>query len=335
MGHRALSLILCFLFLVGQFSARLHAQEDYKNWVKLAPRLSDEFFQTDSALRVARNVLSYQLSTGAWPKNVNFFHEHSNNPLPDREGTIDNNATTTEIRFLVRLYHATRDTLYLHAAQRGIGYLLHMQYPNGGWPQYWPRRDHYHAHITFNDNAMQNAMQLLREVAEHRSPFLGVLPDSLCQQAQEAFDRGIQCILDCQIRQDGQLSVWCQQHDEVTLAPVGARSFELPGLCQHESASIVLLLMSLPQPSPEVVEAVESAVAWFQRSRIYESDGTYRWARYYNIDDNRPFFCGRDGVKKYRLQDIDEERQRGYSWYGRQADRVLQRYAEWKKSLSH
>jgi len=314
--------------------AQVYAQEDYKNWVKLAPRLSDEFFLSDSARQVARNVLSYQLSTGAWPKNINFFHEHNEGVLDKNGSTIDNNATTTEVRFLMRLYRATADTLYQHAALRGIDYLLRMQYPNGGWPQYWPRKDHYHARITFNDNAMQNVMQMLREVYEKRTPFAEGIPDSTCQQAHEAFSRGVKCILNCQIRQEGELSVWCQQHDETTLEPVGARSFELPGLCQHESASIVLLLMSLPHPSAEIVSAVEGAVAWFKRSRICESDGTCHWARYYNIEDNRPFFCGRDGVKKFRLQEIDEERQRGYSWYGNQGDRVLQRYAKWKEEIS-
>lgn len=313
-------------------SAPLHAQEDYKKWVNEAPRLTADFYRSDSARHVAGHVLSYQLPSGAWPKNINFFHDHCQRPLDINEGTIDNNATTTEVRFLMRLYQATQDTTYLHAALRGIGYLLHMQYANGGWPQYWPRRDHYHARITFNDNAMQNVMQLLREVYERREPFHVGVSDALRQQAREAFDRGVDCILKCQIRQQGRLTVWCQQHDEVTLQPVGARSFELPGLCQHESATIVLFLMSLPHPSEAVRQAVEGAVEWFRRSCIHEPDGSHRWARYYNLDDNRPFFCGRDGVKKYRLQDIDEERQRGYSWYGRQGDRVLERYKAWKQA---
>lgn len=305
------------------------AQEAYKNWAKQAPLLPAEYFLTEEARLVASNVLSFQLTTGGWPKNIDFFHEHCDRALSDNEGSIDNKATSTEIRFLMRLYQATKDTTYLNSALRGIQYLLRMQYPNGGWPQFWPRRDHYHARITFNDNAMVNAMRILREIYEHREPFLSDIPDSLCTQAEEAFNRGINCILRCQIRQQGQLTVWCQQHDEETLQPVGARAFELPGLCQHESVEIILLLMSLDNPSPAVIEAVEGAVAWLQRSRIYEADGSYHWARFYNIDDNRPFFCGRDGIKRYRLEEIDEERQRGYSWYGRQGDRVLSIYPAW------
>ncbi len=310
------------------------AQSDETNWARQAPRLPDAYFLQPEARNVASNVLSFQLPTGGWPKNINFFREHCMRTLDVNEGTIDNSATITEIRFLMRLFQATQDSTYLHASMRGIKYLLHMQYPNGGWPQYWPRRDHYHAHITFNDNAMQNVMQLLREVAQHAAPFQHSLPDTLCTLASQAFDRGIDCILRCQIWQDGQPAVWCQQHDEVTLLPVGARSFELPGLCHHESVSILQLLMSLPHPSPAVVRAVEGAVAWLKRSRITEADGSYRWARYYNIADNRPFFCGRDGVKRYRLEEIEEERQRGYSWYGRQGDQILRHYEAWKQSVS-
>ncbi len=306
------------------------AGQDYKNWVQQAPRLPDEYFSSDAARGVVANVLSYQLPTGAWPKNINFFHEHCERELSAEEGTIDNSATTTEIRFLMRYFLATGDSTALRASLRGIAYLLGMQYENGGWPQYWPRRDHYHARITFNDNAMVNVMNMLRQVYEQKSPFLTHVPTDMLLQARLAFDKGVECILKCQIRQDGKPTVWCQQHDEVSLQPVGARSYELPGLCHHESVSIILLLMSLEEPSAEVKDAVENAVAWLKRSRLYEADSTYRWARYYNIDDNRPFFCGRDGVKKYRLDEIEEERQHGYSWYGRQGDRVLQRYEEWK-----
>ena len=39
------------------------------------------------------------------------------------------------------------------------------------------------------------------------------------------------------------------------------------------------------------------------------------WARFYEIGTNRPFFCGRDGVKKYSLAEIEHERRIGYAWY--------------------
>jgi len=70
------------------------------------------------------------------------------------------------------------------------------------------------------------------------------------------------------VRQNGELTVWCAQHDRVTLEPCKARAYELPSLSGQESDNIVLLLMSLPHPSADVVKSIEGAIKWFQKSEI-------------------------------------------------------------------
>ena len=54
----------------------------------------------------------------------------------------------------------------------------------------------------------------------HVCQFYIPLPDELRAKCRRAFDRGIDCILRTQIRQDGKLALWCQQHDRDTLAPL-------------------------------------------------------------------------------------------------------------------
>lgn len=51
--------------------------------------------------------------------------------------TIDNDATSTEIRYLSRIYLATQIGKYKDAALNGILYILNSQYPNGGFPQFF------------------------------------------------------------------------------------------------------------------------------------------------------------------------------------------------------
>src|SRR5438270_406140 len=80
-----------------------------------------------------------------------------------------------------------------------------------------------------NDRAMVNVMSLLKEVFDGGADYT-FASDADRQHAREAFERGVQCILDCQIKVHGKLTAWCQQHDEVTLAPAGARSYELPSI---------------------------------------------------------------------------------------------------------
>lgn len=337
-----------------------------RSWVKMARELDDDFFRTPEAVRIAGNVLLYQQTTGGWPKNMDMAAPLS---AQERErlaeakqdtglSTIDNDATTTEIRFLARAYGGTGNETYRDAALRGIGYLLEAQYPNGGWPQFYPRDKGYYTHITYNDNAMVNVMLLLREVYERQEPY-SFVPDSLCRAARRAFDRGIRCILGTQVARGDTLTVWCAQHDEHTLLPAKARAYELPSLSGAESCGIVMLLMSLPRPSAEVVKAVEAAVAWFRGSRIEglrreyftDSEGRrdYRmvpctgdgdgkcpalWARFYTLEDNRPFFCDRDGIVRFDLSEIGHERRNGYSWYNSLGLKVLERYEEWKEELS-
>src|SRR5205823_14454004 len=94
------------------------------------------------------------------------------------------------------------------------------------------------------------------------------LTDSDRTRAKQAMDRGLQCILKTQVTQNGKLTVWCAQHDEKTLAPAKARAYEHPSLSGSESVGIVEFLIGIEQPSPEVVRAVQSAVAWFNASKV-------------------------------------------------------------------
>lgn len=168
------------------------------------------------------------------------------------------------------------------------------------------------------------------------------------QQARASFDKGIGCILKTQIRVDGKPTVWCAQHDEHTFAPAPARAYELASFSGAESASIVALLMSIPDPSPEIVAAVKGAVAWFEThavkdirvkrvpdgspkgdARVVSAPGNVLWARFYDLETGKPFFCGRDGVKHATLAEIEKERRGGYAWYTNAPQRVLDRYAKW------
>ena len=359
---RKLSLFLLLLFILTNASAQkatdYRKQQNYKEWVHIAPKFDDDFFKTEEAQRIGDNVLLYQQTTGGWPKNIympaELTEQEYNAALKAKEdtnqSTIDNNATTTEIEYLSRLYLATQKEKYKEGELNGIQYLLKSQYENGGWPQFYPRPKGYYVQITYNDNAMVRVMNQLRSIYEKKAPYT-FLPDNICEQARNAFNKGIECILKTQVRQNGELTVWCAQHDRVTLEPCKARAYELPSLSGQESDNIVLLLMSLPHPSADVVKSIEGAIKWFQKSEIKgiqkeyftNSDGKkdYRmvpcedcptlWARFYDLETNRPFFCDRDGIKKYDISEIGHERRNGYSWYNKDGSKVLKRYEKWKK----
>jgi pectate lyase len=306
---------------------------------------SADWLRSDEGRRIAGNVISWQSPRGSWPKNRDTASTPYKGKREKLAGTFDNGATTGELRFLARAFRATNEPRVKHAFLQGLDHIFEAQYPTGGWPQHYPPGRGYHRHITFNDNAMVRILEFLREVAD-ASDYEFLDNDRRCI-ATTAFDKGIRCILDCQIVVGGKPTVWCAQHDEVDLRPRPARSYELESLSGAESAAILKLLMSVNDPSPEIRRAIQAGAEWYESAKItgirIQRAGNDRvviddpnappvWARFYEIQSNRPFFCGRDGVKKYHLSEIEAERRNGYSWYGQWGNDVAQSYDRWKRS---
>lgn len=319
-----------------------------------------EFYATDQAIRIADNVLLYQRDSGGWRQNIDMARILSEQDKAQvrkdknkEDSTLDNGATHTQIRYLAKVYYATELERFRQAFLKGTDYLLKAQYANGGWPQTYPRLRGYHKFITFNDGAMIGAMSVLRDIAEKKPEYVFV-DEIRRQKAKKAVQKGIECILKCQIVDDGKRTAWCQQHEERTFEPRPARSFEPVAITAGESVGVVKFLMSINNPNPQIIETIQSAVAWFDRVKLTGIRQTNKpdeslergfdkvvskdasappiWARLYEIGTNRPIFGDRDGKKHYRLADISDERRTGYAWYGYwPADLLAKDYPAWQK----
>lgn len=334
----------------------------------LPMRREAAWYGAAEARRIADNVVSFQTPAGGWgknldlsreprqkgerfaPDNVSHFLEPDDYDKPaDPEwnyiGTIDNDATTTELNYLEKVIAAAPAAVsapWRAAYRRGVEYLLQAQYPNGGWPQVWPLEGGYHDAITFNDDAVTETIEVLRH-AEN----LDFVPAGLRARSRDAVERGLRCTLASQIRVNGKLTGWAQQEDMLTLEPVSARNFEMPAISAGESASIALLLMDLQEPTLEARRAIEAVAAWFEKTKIY--GWNYRhteqgrmlvadpgagpiWPRYARIGDDKPIFGDRDKSIHDAVNELSLERRNGYGWYGDEPQKALERYAEWKKA---
>jgi len=309
--------------------------------------------------QVAEMILLHQRESGGWPKNYDRNLE-LNKPLKEKllrqksrtDTTFDNGATHSELVLLAKAYQATGDARFRMAFLNGLDFIFRAQYRNGGWPQFYPEPGGYQVHITFNDDAMVGLLRLLKAVAQGDEPY-GFVDETLRSQCEEAVDRGVDCILGCQIEVEGRKTAWCAQHDAKTLVPQRARSYELPSISGSESVGIVRFLMGIEPPNAQIIEAVQSAITWFQDARIdgirverKEDPSTPKgydkvvvedlsapplWARFYEIGTNEPMFCSRDGIPRETLAEISYERRNGYSWYSSRALRLLTReYPAWQ-----
>lgn len=344
------------------FALNASAQVLNKSWKSITEIPDGTWFASNEAKQIAENVLLYQRNIGGWPKNIQMQKTLSNDEKQKlialksdpNEITTDNGATFQQMIFLSKIYRQVPDERYKKAFLSGLDYLLEAQYENGGWPQFYPLKKGYYTHITYNDDSMVNILNVLKEIFD-KTDYFSIKPsEETVKRTKVAFDKGIDCIVKTQYKQNGVLTGWCAQHDEYTLAPAKARAYELPSLSGKESAQIVLLLMSIENPSKEIITAVNSAVAWFEKAKIkglreqrfYDEKGKISdkkmvsdanapdiWARFMELDSNAPFFCDRDGVKKATLAEIGAERRNGYSWYTNEPKEVLKAYDKWKKKL--
>ena len=351
---------LVTLLLVGLFVPSLAVAQRLRPQRNVMRETNPEFFRSEEATRIGDQILLYQRVTGAWPKNTDMVRRLTDQErdmvIKAKEGvhdsTIDNGATTSQMIFLARLYQATGEARFREAFLKGLQYLLDGQYENGGWPQIWPITTGYHAHVTFNDDAIANILFIFDDIRNSRAPYEGDLIDKATrQQVAKAFDKGIECILKCQIIVDGEPTVWCQQHYKDSYEPAPARVFEHACYCTQESAALVRLLMTLPKPSKRVKEAVHGAMKWFdtykltglkyvrtgwrpgeKRDAKLVEDASAKlpiWGRFYNFEYCEPFVCDRDGIARRRLEQIGQERRTGYSWYGSRPAELYPLYEKW------
>ncbi len=245
--------------------------------------------------------------------------------------TFDDNNTQSAIRFLLALADAmkgpgdARDARIREALDYGLKKMIEAQYPNGAWPQRWRGEPHttndfpvvkarypanypreypkvnYFAHYTLNDNAHLDCIETMLD-AFHRTGQREYL---------DAARRGGDFLILAQMPEPQ--PIWAQQYN-AQMEPAWARAFEPPSVTGDESVGAMQALMDLYVETGEekFLKPLPAAIAWFKRSEIAPG----RWARYYELQTNKQLFGDRDGKIYYRLQDISEERQHGYSWQG-------------------
>jgi len=328
------------------------------------PALNQPKYKETEITKIADNILLFQRDNGGWLKNydmqailTNEQADSLNRTKNKFHTTFDNSTTYTHIEYLAKVYSVTHLAKYKDACLKGINFTIAAQYHNGGWPQYFPLENNYSRRITFNDGAFIGIMEMLKKIVDN-NPIFSFVENDLREKVKSSYKKGLDCILKMQILDKGRLTAWCQQHNETDLSPAWARAYEPPSICNGESASIVLHLMSIEEPGGQIIKSVQSAVKWFNDSKIYYTTvetvsappeksqwktTTYDkivvldslappiWTRYYELGTEKPLFCDRNGKFLYSMAEVSRERRSGYGWYTYAPQEVLNKYPEWQK----
>jgi PelA/Pel-15E family pectate lyase len=328
---------------------------------KLPAKPGNAYYQSEDARRLADAVLSFQTPSGGWSKHLGFnkgprqpgmqwTSQNEPGKPPHYVATFDNRSTTEELHFLASVWLATQREDCAAAFRKGLQFILAAQYPNGGWPQVYPLEGGYHDDVTFNDDALTHVLELLYGISRNE-PAYAFLGETNRQQAAAALAAGLRCLLQAQVAQDGQKTVWCAQHDPLTLQPASARAMEPASLSGMESARILGFLMTITNPAPDLVAAIESGLAWFERVKLtglsrvkrdgktaYETHAASTqvyWARFSDLATSKPIFPGRDGVIYDTFEAMAAKNKLGYDYYGTQPGSLLNSgQKKWRKLLA-
>lgn len=280
-----------------------------------------------------------QLQSGGWPQLVEldkakrarwaYRVDGGLQPGDHNQSTYDDNKTQSALRFLMAFADVARsapdpqDSQVRESVDYGLKKLAEAQYPNGGWPQAWDGRPHdatarpvvkasfpksypreqphnnYKSHYTLNDATQSDVIRTFLDAYRRtgRSEYL------------RAAKRGGDFLLLAQM--PAPQPVWAQQYD-AAMHPAWARAFEPPSVTSNESADVIELLLDLflATGDERYTEPLPAAIDWFKRSAV--SPGV--WARLYELETNRPIYGDRDKKIHYTLEEVSEERRRGYAW---------------------
>lgn len=316
---------------------------------------------------IADNILLLQRDTGGWIQNqdpTRVFPAAEKAELAKLKSvdaiSFDNRNVYTQIAYLAEAFNRSGDARYRDSALRGLEAALSKQMAScGGWPHTLPAKESYNDTLTFADEVMSGMLVMLRDVSGGGAPYQFIDAPTRAR-VKDALAKAEACVLKLQVVQGGKRTGWAGQYDPVTLKPSMGRKFELPSIASQESVAMLRYLMSVPDPSTEMIAAIEGGLEWLERSKITgmrletfkvdppvkypyhtmtedrrlvaDASAPLLWARFYDVDDNSVVLANRDSKRVQTYAEIDPERRSGYAWYGAWGGNLLAKDApKWRK----
>jgi PelA/Pel-15E family pectate lyase len=286
----------------------------------------------EQAEKAADALLSGQHESGGWRYFIDFepegtakWHEEIGSQCWGWEefyyncgnATFDDSVTTGVIRFLMDLTEIEPDPKYREALEKGLGFVLKSQYPDGGWPQRYPicsddedvPHPNYTAYRTFNDDVTIGNIELLLDA-------YGRYGDRLYR---ETALRGMDFVAEAQL--DPPQAGWADQYTD-DLEAAAARSYEPMAISTGATIRAIDSLQTFYQitGATKYLGGIPAAIDWMRNSPLPEDqrEGRYTHATFYEPASNKPLYAHREGTSKetgrYWVDYSTENILRGYGY---------------------
>jgi hypothetical protein len=257
---------------------------------------------TDAALALAWG----QRTVGGWDHRVDVAHLEKESITAIRKDgncAFDDNITQGALSFLMSMDAVIDEPWLSESIELGLRHMMNSQFENGAWPQWYPLRGGYHDHYTFNDNTINDCINVMLKAH-------GIYGKNEYLQTAK---RGGDFIILSQLPHPQ--SGWAQQYSH-DLKPAWARSFEPPGICSAATIRNIRTLVDLYLYTRDdrYLEPIPSAFEWLDNSMIDEN----KWARLYEEGTNKPVYGDReDGNRLHHVyENISEFERKSYAWQG-------------------
>ena len=113
----------------------------------VVPREASDFADLDSAITLADNYITWQMANGGWDKKIDGKTAWTEGQKKNKGsgwvgangeliGTIDNDATYTQIRHIAAVYREVPEAKYQESVLKGLDFLFDLQYESGGLPRF-------------------------------------------------------------------------------------------------------------------------------------------------------------------------------------------------------
>ena len=263
-------------------------------------------FYFDAAKEVAKALVWGQRQVGGWDHRVDVSHLTADAKTPVRKPgrcTFDDNITQGALKFLIEADSEIDEPWLSEGIELGIGFMLQSQSGNGAWTQWYPLRGGYHDYYTFNDNTINDCIDVMLKA------YKAYVKDEYLACAR----RGGSFIIASQLA--GPQAGWAQQYDR-DMKPAWARSFEPPGVCSAATARNIRTLVQLyiHTKDDKYLAPIPAAIEWLDNSKLSEN----LWARLYEVKSNRPIYGDREDGNKvhYDYEKVSLKERTSYGWRG-------------------